>query len=200
MHIAVIVSDGQKKHTAMSVSAVRESARSTAAEAIDIQKEEFRSLAIMADWDSPDGVYITMSTLDCRDLADWLRSRFRDATDASIPTNGPAGYVRYVRQWLTSGHITYRLRPTYYSPSSRTALAESELKYEDGHKSRSVYVGFDVAEADMSAGLKEAYDQAVSRIGQLPLQLAIWTTTAWTLPANAVSHTLLTHTYSSKDQ
>jgi isoleucyl-tRNA synthetase len=88
---------------------------------------------------------------------------------------------------LTTGHVTYRLRPTYYSPSSRTALAESELKYEDGHKSRSVYVGFDVEKADMSDGLREAYDQAVTKAGELPLRLAVWTTTAWTLPANLVS-------------
>jgi isoleucyl-tRNA synthetase len=66
-------------------------------------------------------------------------------------------------------------------------LAESELKYEDGHKSRSVYIGFDVEESDMSEGLKEAYDLAISETGRLPLQLAVWTTTAWTLPANAVS-------------
>jgi isoleucyl-tRNA synthetase len=52
---------GQKSHTTMSASAVRETARSTAAEAIDMQKEEFRSLAVMADWDNTDGVYITMS-------------------------------------------------------------------------------------------------------------------------------------------
>jgi isoleucyl-tRNA synthetase len=52
---------GQKSHTTMSAAAVRETARSTAAEAIDMQKEEFRSLAVMADWDNTDGVYITMS-------------------------------------------------------------------------------------------------------------------------------------------
>ena len=45
----------------MSPSAVRETARSTAAEAIEMQKEEFRSLAVMADWDNPEGIYITMS-------------------------------------------------------------------------------------------------------------------------------------------
>jgi isoleucyl-tRNA synthetase len=61
----------KKKHTAMSVSAVRESARSTAAEAIEIQKEEFRSLAVMADWDASAGVYITMSKSRHLDQADW---------------------------------------------------------------------------------------------------------------------------------
>jgi len=91
------------------------------------------------------------------------------------------------QKMVEQGHITYRLRPTYYSPSSRTALAESELKYEDGHKSRSVYVGFAVDEADMSSGLRRAYEEAVEKMGKLPLRLAVWTTTAWTLPANAVS-------------
>jgi len=91
------------------------------------------------------------------------------------------------QKMVEQGHITYRLRPTYYSPSSRTALAESELKYEDGHKSRSVYVGFAVDAADMSSGLRKAYEEAVEKAGEVPLRLAVWTTTAWTLPANAVS-------------
>ncbi|KAK6907961.1 hypothetical protein I203_101962 [Kwoniella mangroviensis CBS 8507] len=78
-----------------------------------------------------------------------------------------------------------RLRPTYYSPSSRTALAEAELSYKDGHKSRSVYVGFPVAEEDMSEGLAEVYRRECGGKGKL--ELAIWTTTPWTLPANMSS-------------
>lgn len=39
----------------------------------------------------------------------------------------------------------------------------------------------------MSEGLRAAYDQAVAKAGDLPLRLAVWTTTAWTLPANLVS-------------
>jgi isoleucyl-tRNA synthetase len=90
------------------------------------------------------------------------------------------------RSLIQIGHITHRLRPTYYSPSSRTALAESELSYKDGHKSRSVYVGFAVEEGDMSQGLRRAYLAATEQTGSSPLSLAVWTTTAWTLPANAV--------------
>lgn len=89
---------------------------------------------------------------------------------------------------LMSGHITHRLRPTYYSPSSRTALAESELSYKDGHKSRSVYVGFRVAPSDMSPALQKACQTTMDGNKVEPrLSLAVWTTTAWTLPANAVS-------------
>lgn len=79
------------------------------------------------------------------------------------------------------GLITHRLRPVYYSPSSRTALAEAELRYEDGYKSRSVYVAFPVE--DMPDALKKV----VAGLGIQDLQLAIWTTTPWTLPANMVS-------------
>ncbi len=86
-----------------------------------------------------------------------------------------------------AGYITHRLRPTYYSPSSRTALAEAELKYQDGFKSRSVYIGFPVEQSDMSKGVKKAWQQACRETGERTLKLAIWTTTVWSLPGNMVS-------------
>jgi isoleucyl-tRNA synthetase len=88
--------------------------------------------------------------------------------------------VRSVDQQSTAhaGFISYRRRPVYYSPSSRTALAESELKYKDDHESRSVYVGFEAG--DMTDALREAFE----RTGGKRLRLLIWTTTPWTLPSN----------------
>lgn len=59
-HLRLMI-DGQKSHTTMDPTAVRDRARQTAEEAISIQKEEFKALAIMADWENPGGVYITMS-------------------------------------------------------------------------------------------------------------------------------------------
>jgi isoleucyl-tRNA synthetase len=65
-----------------------------------------------------------------------------------------------------------------WSPSSRTALAEAELEYPEGHVSRSVYVAMPLRTlpaafpADLAAAAADA-------------SLAIWTTTPWTLPANA---------------
>lgn len=79
--------------------------------------------------------------------------------------------------------ILHRSRPTYWSPSSRTALAEAELSYKDNHKSHSVYVFFNVPEEFMSEGLKGLWKD----VGEgRELGLAIWTTTAWTLAANQV--------------
>ena len=68
------------------------------------------------------------------------------------------------------GLIYRALKPVHWSPATRTALAEAELEYHDDHVSPSVWVGFGVrgAMADRWKGL----------------QLAVWTTTPWTLPGN----------------
>lgn len=38
-------------------------------------------------------------------------------------------------------------KPVHWSPSSRTALAEAELEYPEGHVSRSIYVALPLVEA-----------------------------------------------------
>jgi isoleucyl-tRNA synthetase len=82
---------------------------------------------------------------------------------------------------LSPGLIQHRRRPTYYSPSSRTALAEAELSYKDDHISHSVYVFFEVPLDGMSRTLRRKVERMV---GKGPVGLAIWTTTPWTLTAN----------------
>lgn len=77
------------------------------------------------------------------------------------------------------GFISHRLRPTYYSPSSRTALAEAELTYKDQHQSRSVYVALPVHSPS------KALETASGAIPAQRIKLAIWTTTPWSLPGNA---------------
>ena len=89
-----------------------------------------------------------------------------------------------------SGLIQHRLRPTYWSPSSLTALAESELKYNDNHRSLSIYAWWKVETEGMSSKLKKLWEKKGKgkEVG-----LAVWTTTGWTLMANQVSggrHTL----------
>ncbi|EIW65419.1 hypothetical protein TREMEDRAFT_46186 [Tremella mesenterica DSM 1558] len=139
---------------------IRSEARKTALKAIEIQKREQQELGVMADWDSPDGVYRTLDhDFEVRQL-------------------------RLFQRMVSKGYIAHRLRPTYYSPSTRTALAEAELKYKDGHKSRSVYVAFPVEKSDMSPALTKAYEDAQKQKGPVSLSLAIWTTTAWSLPGN----------------
>jgi isoleucyl-tRNA synthetase len=76
-------------------------------------------------------------------------------------------------QMVLNGHIYRGCKPVHWSPSSRTALAEAELEYPEGHKSKSVYVAFPVA--TVAAGAPAALAGAA---------FAAWTTTPWTLPAN----------------
>ena len=89
---------------------------------------------------------------------------------------------------VLKGHIYRGLKPVHWSPSSRTALAEAELEYPDGHTSPSVYAAFPAV--DLPAALRDALkaegldlpteEEALGKA----LQVAIWTTTPWTLPAN----------------
>ena len=65
-----------------------------------------------------------------------------------------------------------------WSPSSRTALAEAELEYPEGHVSTAVYVAFPLRSTPPS------FPEPL-RAAAATAALAIWTTTPWTLPANA---------------
>eukprot|EP00667_Euglena_gracilis_P000971 EG_transcript_971 len=86
-----------------------------------------------------------------------------------------AAQIRMFGKMVAGGHIYRGRKPVYWSPSSRTALAEAELEYPEGHTSPSIYVGMTV---EAAAPVLKDY------AGDGRLQLAIWTTTPWTIPAN----------------
>jgi len=69
------------------------------------------------------------------------------------------------------GFIYKGLRPVYWCPLCETALAEAEIEYGN-HLSDSIYVKFPVTDdRELLGGTAETY-------------CLIWTTTAWTIPAN----------------
>lgn len=73
------------------------------------------------------------------------------------------------------GTIYRGLRPVYWCPSCETALAEAEIEYHND-KCHSIYVKFPVVDdkgklSKMGVDISNTY-------------FVIWTTTAWTLPAN----------------
>jgi isoleucyl-tRNA synthetase len=70
------------------------------------------------------------------------------------------------------GLVFRQLKPIHWDIHDRTALAEAELEYHD-HTSPSVYVTFPITRG------------APDVLGPGPWRLMIWTTTPWTLPANA---------------
>lgn len=75
----------------------------------------------------------------------------------------------------------------HYSPSSRSALAEAELVYQDKHVSHSVYVTFsvDLKLENTETALRELL------AGEESAHLVVWTTTPWTLTANMVTYRIV---------
>jgi isoleucyl-tRNA synthetase len=88
-----------------------------------------------------------------------------------------AAQIGVFGQMALKGYIYRGLKPVHWSPSSQTALAEAELEYPEGHTSRSIYAAFPVTELGDTV--------KTSLATYLPnLNVAIWTTTPWTIPGN----------------
>ncbi len=139
---------------------LRRRAHAYALEQVEGQMGGFRRWGIWADWDAP---YLTLQ---------------KPYEAAQIGVFG---------RMVLAGHIYRGLKPVHWSPSSRTALAEAELEYPDGHTSPSVYVAFPVVELPvaLAASLAAAgIDGPTDAAHREQLFVAIWTTTPWTLPAN----------------
>ncbi|KAG5513485.1 hypothetical protein PMAC_000916 [Pneumocystis sp. 'macacae'] len=129
---------------------IRQDARKYASKTIEYQKEGFKELGIMADWDKS---YKTM---------DLSYSIFQ---------------LEIFKNMVEKGLIYRSCRPVYWSPSSKTALAESELVYKNDYISNALYVKFPlIGLGNLSTMINsENYKQ---------IYALIWTTTPWTLPAN----------------
>jgi isoleucyl-tRNA synthetase len=87
------------------------------------------------------------------------------------------GAVLEVFAALVGHGLVYRdLKPVHWSIENRTALAEAELEYYD-REDDSVFVLFDIVDPRV---LPEELNPPSGE----PIELLIWTTTPWTLPAN----------------
>ena len=104
---------GDKKNAIPKISK-RAACRKYAEKYIKIQKEEFRRLGVLGDWDHP---YLSMSF-------DY---------EASI--------AREFNRFLFSGAVVRNKKPVYWCSTCVTALAEAEVEYA-GHTSLSLYVKF----------------------------------------------------------
>jgi isoleucyl-tRNA synthetase len=129
---------------------LRQKAKEFALATVDEQRECFKRYGVWGDWDNP---YLT------------LKPEYE------------AAQIGVFGQMVLKGYIYRGLKPVHWSPSSKTALAEAELEYPEGHVSRSIYAAFPVT------GLSEAAKPVLGEF--LPhLAVAIWTTTPWTIPGN----------------
>ena len=94
--------------------------------------------------------------------------------------------VRELARIARRGLLYRRKKAVYWCITDQTALAEAEVEYED-HRSPSVYVAFRTEPG--TAGLlperrREALADAFPGLGGREVDLVVWTTTPWTLPAN----------------
>ncbi|MBO1347097.1 MAG: isoleucine--tRNA ligase [Hormoscilla sp. GUM202] len=127
---------------------LRQKAREFALKAVEEQREGFQRYGVWGDWTDP---YLT------------LKPEYEAAQIAVFGKMALKGYI-------------YRgLKSVHWSPSSRTALAEAELEYPEGHTSDSIYAAFKLTALNSKAELEPYLSE---------LWVAIWTTTPWTIPAN----------------
>ena len=139
---------------------LRRRAHAYALEQVALQRGGFQRWGIWGDWERP---YLTL--------------------DKSYE----AAQIAVFGRMALAGHIYRGLKPVHWSPSSRTALAEAELEYPEGHTSPSVYVAFPVVglPASLQTPLRLAgIEGPTDHDHREQLFVAIWTTTPWTLPAN----------------
>ena len=129
---------------------LRHKARDFALKTVQEQSQSFQRYGVWGDWEHP---YLTMTP------------------------EYEAAQIGVFGQMVLKGYIYRGFKPVYWSPSSKTALAEAELEYPEGHTSRSIYVAFPMT--SLAAGVKPALEEFLPDLG-----VAIWTTTPWTIPAN----------------
>jgi isoleucyl-tRNA synthetase len=88
-----------------------------------------------------------------------------------------ADSLRMLGQIQQAGYLYQGAKPVHWCVDCGSALAEAEVEYED-KTSPAIDVGFAVADR---ADLAQRFDLAAI---DEPVQIVIWTTTPWTLPAN----------------
>ena len=107
---------GKQKKEQLEIHEIRKLCREHAAKFVGIQKEEFKTLGIIADWERP---YVTMDY------------RFE------------ANIYRTLCSVAKKGLLIERSKPVFWSWAERTALAEAEVEYED-KESHSIYIAFEL--------------------------------------------------------
>ncbi len=104
-------------------------------------------------------------------LGDWERPYL------TLDANFEAEQIRAFAQIVANGHLQRGYKPVHWCLDCGSALAEAEVEYKD-KTSLAIDVAFDVVDAE------EFYSRLGLAPDSAPLAVPIWTTTAWTLPAN----------------
>ena len=111
---SAIIKEQKLNHKAMSVADFRSACEAYALKYVGIQREGFKRLGVVGDWDHP---YLTMDK------------------------GFEADEIRIFGRMYRNGHIYKGLKPVYWCPKDETALAEAEIEYQDDPVT-TVYVRF----------------------------------------------------------
>ena len=111
---SAIIKEQKLNHKAMSVADFRSACENYANHYIDVQREGFKRLGVIGDWDHP---YKTMNK------------------------GFEADEIRIFGKMYKNGHIYKGLKPVYWCAKDETALAEAEIEYQDD-PCTTVYVKF----------------------------------------------------------
>ena len=141
--------------------------RAFATEQIEQQREDFKRLGVLGDWERP---YRTMD-----------------------PGN-EAGEIRAFKRVIERGFVYRGLKPVYWCFDCGSSLAEFEIEYAD-KKSDTLDVAF---ESNNGMALAQAFGLADLPAGKQAFAV-IWTTTAWTIPANQALNAHPEFTYALVD-
>ena len=133
----------------------RQECRTFAEQWVDVQREEFKRLGVLGEWDNP---YLTMSF------------------------DAEAQIARELMKVSMTGQLYRGSKPVMWSVVERTALAEAEIEYAD-YESDTIWVKFPVSRIQSVDG-RDTDEVIAHREHLTGASVVIWTTTPWTIPAN----------------
>lgn len=139
------------KNSTLDVKQVRAIARDHATTTITEQLNKFKELAILTDFNN---VY---KTLDHKFEVSQLKT---------------------FHKMMQKNLIKRQKKPVYWGCETVTALAESELEYNDQHRSTAAYVKFPLITPSSNLAA------ILQKNGIEKTKLLIWTSTPWTIPSN----------------
>ena len=130
---SAIIKKNKLDHKKMSIPEFRDACHKFAADFVDRQREQFKRLGVIGDWDNP---YLTMAP------------------------SFEAAEVRVFGKMYEKGYIYKGLKPVYWCTHDETALAEAEIEYAND-PCKAIYVKFKVKDSkgalDGIPGGEDAY-------------------------------------------
>jgi len=150
----------------VAMNAFRDECRKFAAHWLGVQREEFKRLGVIGDWERP------YSTMDFR-------------AESII--------ARELMKFAATGQLYRGSKPVMWSVVEKTALAEAEVEYQD-YQSDMIWVKFatkplPVLDSLSEGNLPPELHPEWTPENLLGASVVIWTTTPWTIPGNrAISY------------